>query len=585
MMNHERIQMKTKLFKGSKRTRIFTVVSTLGILIVIVLNLLLTLYTGSNAAYIDTSYEGLYTVTKAMKSECKELFSELKKNGDGKVKITFCTDPDYLMGSETTRLPYVLAQKLEKLYPDSVELETVNVVLNPTAVYEYMATSLSKINASDIIVSYGGRFRIASAKNFWVTGTANNKYFNGEYRFATLIKSVTAIDMPSAYFLTGHGETYYDPADPKSEMSKSLAEFAQLLENRGLSIKTLNISDVDRVPEDCALLIINAPTEDFSYEEDKLGEISYVSDIEKIDRYLVMNQGAVMVAKDHSVKLPIFESFLKTWGFSFGDGLVKDPESSLEDEDKTYTNLIAEYDKDENSYGYAIYGEFADLSSAPVTIIENAGNISCSYPANTFGVMAEQGSHETTRTYVPFLTTSETGKVYQKDPETGEYNRPGDGEGNLDLAALTVRSHMNPTTTESLFSYLFCVNSADFFSGSFLARDSSYANYEIVSALVDNISRFDAHASVDLGGTSLNSISAGGKKLITTDMTNSSLAEDQKIYSNKYKNDNKDDGLILIMQRSAISNADKTVFAVLVFVPVVALAVIGIVVTLKRRFL
>ena len=35
--------------------------------------------------------------------------------------------------------------------------------------------------------------------------------------------------MPKAYFLTDHGESYYDPANPDSEMSIANAAFADLL--------------------------------------------------------------------------------------------------------------------------------------------------------------------------------------------------------------------------------------------------------------------------------------------------------------------------------------------------------------------
>ena len=65
---------------------------------------------------------------------------------------------------------------------------------------------------------------------------------------------------------------------------------------------------------------------------------------------------------------------------------------------------------------------------------------------------------------------------------------------------------------------MFCVNSASFLQNSLLG-DSSYANYEIVSAVVENISRVDEHASMDLGALSLNSASGGGKYIIETSIS------------------------------------------------------------------
>ena len=68
-------------------------------------------------------------------------------------------------------------------------------------------------------------------------------------------------------------------------MSKSLASFADLLNERGLEIKLLDISklaDDEDIPADCALLIINNPKNDFAFDTDRENDFSYVSDIEKI---------------------------------------------------------------------------------------------------------------------------------------------------------------------------------------------------------------------------------------------------------------------------------------------------------------
>ena len=571
--------MKSNTFKGrSKRTKLFTAITAVGITFVIVLNLLLAYFGGLNNLYFDMTREGLYTVSSAMKNECRTIFDALKEKGDEKVHITFCTDPDYLMGARTTRLPYLMVQELANLYPDSIRLVRENVINDPTSVAQYKATSLTEINTDDIIVSYGGRYLILSAERFWETGTSQSVYYNGEYTLATLIRSVTAVDQPVAYFVTGHQETVYNPDDVESESSRKMAEFADLLMNRGLNVKVLDLSSVDRIPDDCVLLIINNPREDFKYDESKLNQLSYVTDLEKIDRYLVMKQGAVMVAKDHSIRLKNFENFLAEWGFSFGDYLVKDEVNSLQDAANTNSTIIASYDKDEDSYGYTIYGEFADLSSAPITVFENTGSISCSF-RNTTSV-GEAGNDRATKNYVPFLTTSDKAKLYGKNPVTGEYTSVAGKEGVYDLAALTVRSEMDSFSGKRTNSYLFCVNSPDFFQSAYL-KTSSYANYEILSALVENISRIDERASIDLGGTSLNSLSGGGKKLIHTNMSESG----EKIYSNKYINNDKKLGFVVIKSTDPITDGVKIALAVLFALVPVSIAVTGVVVCVKRRYL
>ena len=573
--------MKERLFKGkSKRTKIFTAITLFSVAVIIALNLLLYYFGFQRTIFLDMTPEGLYTLSDAMVDECDEMFGEIKAKGENKkVTVTFCTDPDYLISSSTARLTYFMALKLQNKYPSMVDVETVNVKMNPTAVAKYKTTSLSKINSSDIIVSYGDRYRISSFDYFWVSGTAKSDYYNGEYRIASIIKSVTAISRPVAYFVTDHGETYYDPSNPESDMSKSMAAFADLLGERGLEVKLLNLSSVERIPEDCALLIINNPREDFTYDESKLNELSYVSDTEKLDRYLVMKQGAIAVAKDYERKLPVFENFLYEWGFEFSDSILVDRESSLEDEEKTGTNIIASYDTNEDSYGYALYGEYADLTSAPLTVFKNSGSVGCSFKESISS--AEPGTSYASRSYASFLTTSGSAQRYMKDKVTGEITSYVDGvPGKYDLAALSIRSEIDHVANVTSYSYLFCVNSPDFFSSDLLG-ERSFANYDILSAVVENISRVDEHASMDLGALSFNSASGGGKYIIPTTMSEQS----QTIYSNKYVDNNVENDRIIIKENHGISNTAICVYTCFILAIPLAVGVVGIVVSVKRRFL
>ncbi|MBR5140137.1 MAG: hypothetical protein IKV16_03695, partial [Clostridia bacterium] len=206
-----------KILKGkSKRTQMFAIITLVGIAILIGLNLLLSLVGHSRSVYVDLTPEGLYSVTDRMEKECS-FIDEME--GDKKLKIIFCSDPDNLASNMITRVTYFMALKLENMF-DNIEVETVNVNFNPTAVAKYKATSLTTISASDVIVTYGDRYRIAGAQSFWTTGDSGNYFsYNGEYKLATLIRSVTLANEgnPAAYFVTGHGETVYDEAALESE--------------------------------------------------------------------------------------------------------------------------------------------------------------------------------------------------------------------------------------------------------------------------------------------------------------------------------------------------------------------------------
>ena len=128
-------------------------------------------------------------------------------------------------------------------------------------------------------------------------------------------------------------------------------------------------------------------------------------------------------------------------------------------------------------------------------------------------------------------------------------------------------------------SFIFCVNSRSFFDSELLGN-ASYANYDIVSAVVENISRVDEYADADLGGPTGNSASLGGKMIIPMSMSEN----DQTIYSNKYVDDNKENDRITI-KRHGIGAAEKAIITSAVLAVPLAIGIVGAVVCIKRRFL
>ncbi len=551
--------MKKHLFKGkSARTKTFTVITVGIILAVLALNYLLTFLVGKNAFYIDLTPETLYTLSDEMKKECE--FIDGLEDGENELKIIFCTDPDSLVNSTVTRVPYFMALQMQREYKN-LTVETVNVSYNPTALAKYKATSLTKIEPSDIIVAYGDTYRIVSAQSFWMV-TSENTYFsyNGEYRMATLLMSVTAVNKPAAYFIKGHGETYYDPSDPNNASNEEAAALYGLLSERGLTVGVIDLTK-DEIPEDCALLIINNPKTDFDKDRVQGNELIPETETRKIDRYLRKNQGALMVARDYeATSLDNLDAFLFEWGFKFGDALVSDEENIVDGGGAD--RIIGVYETETDSYANAIYGEFASIPSAPYTVFENTGYIECSFYETTSRF--ESGSSNVQITYNSFMTSHDTataergGVVEKKDEE-------------LDLAAVTVRYGLDDFTSEAEFSYVFCSNSANFFSNALLGN-SSYANFDIVSALVNNISRTDVYASVELGGSSMNSPKYGGKQLVydTLDLNAATVYNGDGTYKETIK---------------AFTNGAKAAGIIISVSGALLPLVIGVIVKIRRKYL
>ena len=557
-----KINSKLKL----QGTKAIALVSAVAVVVLLLLNYGLTFLGLRHSLFLDNTAEGLYTLSDKMKEECS--FIDKLDSDEREVKITFCADPDSLVKSELTRVTYFMALQLADRF-DNLTVRTVNVEYNPTAVSRYKPTSLSEITPTDVIISYGDesdeRYRVVNAKNFWITSEGELYSYNGEYKMASIIMSVSSVNRPAAYFVTDHGETYYDPspdAPADREDNLKLSYFYDLLTERGLEVKTLKISEVDEIPEDCVLLIINDPKTDFAFDPDRLDEFGYVSDTEKLDRYLVSDHGAIVVARDFKREgaLPVFDSFLYEWGFDFSTAQVKDEENYMGGE---HTTVIGQYDADENSYGYGIYGDFASLSSAPPMVFGDTGYVSCSFDAATSA--PESGAASVSRNYAPLISTFATARSYEKNASTGEYVDLYT-EGKLGLAAVSTRIELDQITGEEQFSYVFGTGSADFFSAELLGN-SSYANYEVMSSLIENIARSDEFASIELGGTSYNSPSMGGKPLVNLSIYDKDTITDEGRYF------------------SGLSSSEAMGISIVLMLLPLGVVIAGAAVCLRRRFL
>ncbi len=558
--------MKKSYFRGkSKRTAVFSLITLVLIIALFALNIVLDYFGTQNLVYLDMTPEGLYTVSDGMEEFCHEILDKTDENGKKKeIKITFCTDLDYIVRSEELRVTYFMALALSKKF-DNISVERVNVRYNPTTVAKYKTTSRSNISQSDIIISYGNKYRIIGAPSFWTVDSDGKDFsYNGEYKLASVLASLTAINSPVAYFVTDHGEAFYNPKEPESEMSLSMACFADLLTERGLRIDTLRLSEVDKIPEDCALLIINNPTRDLDTYPDQYGDYKYVSDAEKIDRFLIEELGSLIVNKPYTTRLPVLESLLSEWGIAFGEGIVEDEAIEYSSPTDSDYNILGVYDTDNESFGSAFYGNYSTLSSAPDMLFRNSGYIYCSYGSGEVG--HEPGGYNASKTYASFIGTTDDAIAVRGQGDTTQTAE----RGFKSLVAVSTRTHLDGVTGEDDFSYVLASNSEYFYSNDILGN-ASFANYDILASLITTISRTERYAPINLGGSSPNSSSFGGKQLV--DMTLRDYA--MNVYSW--------DGKEVVKVNRALTDSAVAWYTVIAFAAPVAVTALGFVIILKRR--
>ena len=536
-----------------------------------------------DTAFIDLTPEGLYTLRSVMVEECRPIFvnedGSLKEEG---ITITFCADRDELISDPVTRAVYYMAIDLSKKY-ENCKVNVVNVLLHPNKVAQYKTTSLSSITPYDVIVSHGSRYRILSADSFWrKSGDALYSY-DGEFKLASVMMSLTLVNQPKAYFVTDHLETYYDAEHPESEASLKTAYLYDLLRERGFAIDTLSLSGLIEeaekegttpvIPDDCVLLIVNDPRIDFSDNKDNYNSFYSVSETELLDRYMLEGRGSIVVAKDHEVSMPVFEGFLREWGIQYGDYMVTDPETSLGEKDKVSETFLGEYSTTEGSYANTIYKDYAGLSTAPKMILTNTGSLSCSFGDGY--IVNEAGTGDISRIFSPFLYTSDSALEYLRVGED-DYVKAEDDPSEKIVAAIAGRQALNTETGEYTYSYIFCAASKEFFSSDILGN-TSYANYDVMSAAFQSIARLDTYASDSLGGISVNNyVDFAGKVLVST-----TIGETDSNVLEWY-----DDGTSEIIKVNyALTSSAVIVYTVILALIPIAVAVIGIVVRVKRKFL
>ncbi len=502
--------MKRKLTKKT----VFYSVTAIAIIAILAVNVLLNLLWQRNTLYFDTTSENLYTLSEGMKAEMDAV--------TGDVLITFCAEPDILLSNYESRYVYIMAQKLAKRY-DNIEVEYINSQKHPELLDKYKTTSASTIDVYDVIISSGAKYRVMSASSFW-TKDENDGYwaFNGEYKAACAILSVTAVESPLVCITTTHGEKYYNPdaSDPNS--NEEYSDFYELLLLAGLTVSYIDL-DTQQIPEDCVLLIINGPTVDYTASPDDIYNLESVSPVEKIDRFLTKNN-SLMITKDPFVSLPSLEEYIEEWGMEFGDDKVKTggaPDST--------DRLFATYaDSENDAIGYGLFSDVASLATAPKTVMKESSQINL--------IWTDKNTSSDEKYISPGLSIMASA-VLRSDDESLAYTQNGEWNpvdsygnavakredcGNYVLAALSVRSRY--VGINYFYAYVFAAGTSAMLSNEYLGSQS-YANNDLTFSTVRTLTRTDRYASDDLGAITLNTANYGGKILLSTELSETEVED------------------------------------------------------------
>ena len=305
------------------------VMTTLIIAVVMVLNAIL--FTLTQAFGWQFSYTDKYDYSLSGSTDV--LFAEAIENNK-KVKISFCMAEDEVKVHSTGSEVYTTAINFAERYPDLIELDFINIITrqdkdgNLVSLSKYqkdMSGNPTRILKTSVIFECGKNYRVITdnvtsagfATFFNLDSSLYVNSYNGEEVIAAMVSWVLTDEHKTAYFTQHHGET--------AEIS-----FSNLLVCAGYEVNTVDLR-LDKVPDNCDLLIISNPTSDF--EAAREGS-DVIAEVDRLEAYIERG-GNILVTLDPYVKgLPVLEGVLAKHGIRFSS-------SELEN-GRTVRNMVKE---------------------------------------------------------------------------------------------------------------------------------------------------------------------------------------------------------------------------------------------------
>lgn len=498
--------------KNSMRSKRGTLIFVSVIVLVLLLNVVLGIFSYKKLWYIDLS-EPKYTNMESFFTASEEFYAAIEDNvvpsvekinaerkalglEPLKVKIIFCRDADLIDKSSDTRLVHYTARQLAEKFSDYIEIEYTDSEKNPSSVQAYKVTSASRINPTDVIVTFGGEYVVHGLLSFFLTDTDTGETwgYNGEKKFASTIISLTLADSPVCAITTNHGEGLFDYDGGAPTLKDEYTTFIKIIEGAGYEVEFIDLEH-DEIPEDCRMMICFAPSKDFR-AYGNLGE-SGVSEIRKLDKYLDASNAFFYICDTNTPVLENLEEYLSEWGISpareqSASGLFEtyrlfDDRNSTDSEGASVTGKYT-------SSGYASTIT-ADLRALPYPPAVSFGSATALLPAENYDraivLPTKEGGEKSiiysyyhngiTRTMYDIFTTYETA-----------YARVGNeirhaGENNL-YSLFTITEEVKEVqesslSTVTLSSYVLGLSSTHFLTNEFL-DSASFGNADVLLAVL-----------------------------------------------------------------------------------------------------
>ncbi len=278
----------------------------------------------------------------------------------------------------------------------NISVEWIDPVLHPSALQEYDADENSIIVSCDetgksTTVTFD-KIVVADYSSYYYTGSISESEFDGEGQLTSAVNYVTSDAGKQIYRTAGHGETM---------LPTSVTE---LMDKNNYAVSEWNLLMNPEIPEDCDLLLMNAPANDLT-EEERDAVLSYLADGGKM---------MLLLGDTNSTELPNLAAVMKEYGMEAADGYIADVQRCYQGNAFYIFPILS------------VSGELAKGMASEMVLLINA-----------HGLNLVEAARDTIST-TSFMTTSSNGAAVTEDSQT---------EGTYTLGAVATET-VNDTENE-----------------------------------------------------------------------------------------------------------------------------------------
>lgn len=422
--------------KKKTKFRINALISTIvTVAAVILVNAVISTVAGKIPMKIDLTKDSVY--------EFSDYTKEVMKKLDKEVNV-YALYPSNMNSNEYVIYAEEYLAKYEALNKN-FKVTYIDPYTNPAFAKKYENQG-EEISAGAIIIECKDRVKVLNLQQMYeanrYTGEA---YIDMEKKITSAVMNVTSKDDASKiYFTEGHDEY------PSVELKEALSE-------NGYEHENINIS-LSKIPEDAKMLIVLAPTVDWSAEE-----------IEILDKYLDEGGNAFFAFEGGMTPPSRLNSYLSEWGISFrGDFIIEeDPNRSVIMQG---VPMPVPYFKEHDITNRLIERKMINMTPSAGSLEVNDKNIRYAKIS-------------------PLMTTTEN-SWGKKDLSSGILEKTtSDYEGPLTVAALS-------EMTDSKGGCVFAVGSLSAIEYSGVLKEASYANGDFVLNAIGYMTKADSSLDI-----------------------------------------------------------------------------------------